>query len=61
MILLNVTRTIQTFFTFKGFSTVYRVIKHFPNNTTLVQSVNDGRTLTIASDKQIELVTLSTL
>jgi len=60
MILKNVKKT-TGFFTLKGYSTVYRVINHFPDNRTLIESTADGRQMSVPSDKVIELVKLETL
>lgn len=60
MILKKVSKLTQTF-CFKGYSTVYRVLNHFPDNTSLVECINSGRKQTVPSDKQIELVPLETL
>lgn len=61
MILKDVKPNVQPF-TLKGYSTVYRVVKHFSfNNTSEIEVLNSGRTVTVPSDKVIELVPLETL
>jgi ABC-type metal ion transport system substrate-binding protein len=60
MILKNVVVNIQPF-TLKGFSTIYRALRHFSDNVTTIEDINNGRTVSVPSDKSIELVPLETL